>query len=114
MTVTRRVAAVYGSLTRRRQLQGQPWPALGAAVVVTRARLALDRVALAELLGVPPRTVRELEEGACPPSLAPRRLADLAPDIDWQGLGVPVGRRPPRCEPASRHPAAHRPGRTTG
>jgi hypothetical protein len=89
---------------------GQPWPALAAAVLVTRGVLELDRADFAAALGVDEPTVRELETGERPPVRAPPTLADVAPHVAWHELGVPLT-RPLRCGSDRRHPSAHRPAR---
>jgi hypothetical protein len=98
-------------LTRALTLDGLQWPALSAAVLVVRGRMGLDPMGFARLLRVPLGAARDLERGGCAPVLAPTRLADLAPDVDWAALGVPVRERPPPSEPAGRHPSGHRTGR---
>ncbi len=98
-------------LARALARDGWQWPSLCAAVIVARGRLGLDPVAFASALGVPRTTVALLEGGGCAPLLAPPRLADVVPDIDWAALGVPVRARAPTSEPTGRHPAGHRTGR---
>lgn len=100
----RRLAAAFAH-------EGRQWPALAAAVVVTRGRLQLGLEGFASLLGVTPAVVAALERGGCAPPLAPLRLARLAPEIDWGALGVPLGAWPPPPGPRARHPSSHRPGR---
>ena len=91
--------------------EGRQWPALAAAVLVTRGRLRVGVEAFAHLLGVAPTTIVELERGGCAPQLAPAELARLAPDVDWAALGLPLGRWPPPPGPRARHPASRRPAR---
>ena len=91
--------------------EGRQWPALCAAVLVSRAALAVDRAGFAALLGVDPHLAAALETGGCAPGLAPARLADVAPDVDWWAMGVPLTRD--RSPTVARHPSAHRPGRLT-
>lgn len=94
--------------------EGRQWPALAAAVLVTRGRLRVGIGPFARVLGVPVATAVELERGGCAPLLAPATLVALAPDIDWCALGVPVAGWPPPPGPTARHPSAHRPGRLPG
>ncbi|MEY2438165.1 MAG: hypothetical protein QOF97_3001 [Acidimicrobiaceae bacterium] len=98
-------------LTVSLQAEGRQWPALCAAVLVTRAVLGLDRLRFAAALGIAPLAASSLETGGCAPGLAPPRLADLAPDVDWWAMGVPLTRE--RSPTVAHHPAAHRPGRVT-
>ena len=98
-------------MTRALARDGSQWPALCAAVLVARGRLELDPSSFARAIGVPPPTLALLECGGCAPGLAPPRLADVVPDIDWAALGVPVRARAPTSEPRGRHPAGHRIGR---
>jgi hypothetical protein len=98
-------------LTKALHDEGRHWPALCAAVLVTRATLALDRPTFAALLGIDPVTAGALETGWCAPGLAPPRLADVAPDVDWWAMGVPLTRA--RSPTVAHHPSAHRPGRLT-
>ena len=49
------------------QDEGRHWPALCAAVLVTRATLALDRSRFAALLGIDLVTAGALETGWCAP-----------------------------------------------
>jgi hypothetical protein len=91
--------------------EGRQWPALCAAVLVARAVLAVDRVRFAAMLGIDPTTAASLETGGCAPGLAPARLADIAPDVDWWSMGVPLTRA--RSPTVAHHPSAHRPGRLT-
>ena len=102
---------VVRGLTRALVQEGSQWPALCAATIAARGQLGLDVVAFARLLRIPVHAADDLERGSCPPGLAPPRLADVVPEIDWAALGVPVRERPPPTEPAGRHPAGHRPGR---
>ena len=90
---------------------GRQWPALCAAVLVARAALSVDRVGFAALLGVDVHVTASLETGGCAPGLAPARLADVVPDVDWWAMGVPLTRA--RSPTVARHPSAHRPGRLT-
>jgi len=98
-------------MTRNLARDGWPWPALCAAVLVARGRLDLDTSSFARAIGVPLPMLTSLERGGCAPLLAPPRLADVVPDIDWAALGVPVRARAPTSEPAGRHPSGHRLGR---
>lgn len=107
----RAIEVARRGLARSLARDGWQWPSLCAAVLVARAHLGLDSAAFARALGVPCTTVALLEGGGCAPLLAPPRLADVVPDIDWAALGVPVRARAPTSEPSGRHPAGHRPGR---
>ena len=100
----RRLAATFAA-------EGRQWPALAAAVLVTRGRLQVGVDSFARALGVTVTTAVDLERGGCAPGLAPPTLVGLAPEIDWAALGLPLGCWPPPPGPAARHPAAHRPGR---
>lgn len=91
--------------------EGVQWPALCAAVIAARGALGLEPSAFSRLLRVTSTVVSDLERGGCAPALAPPRLADVAPDVDWGALGVPVRARAPTSMPEGRHPAGHRPGR---
>ena len=91
--------------------EGRQWPALCAAVLVARAQLAVDQARFAALVGIDPATAAALETGGCAPGLAPARLADIAPDVDWWSMGVPLTRA--RSPTVAHHPSAHRPGRLT-
>jgi hypothetical protein len=91
--------------------EGRQWPALCAAVLVARAALSVDRAGFAALLGVEPHVATALETGWCAPGLAPARLADVVPDVDWWSMGVPLTRA--RSPTVAHHPSAHRPGRLT-
>lgn len=94
--VTRdRIAA---DLARR----GRPFAAFAATLLVCRGRLLLDPLAFADLLGVPAAHLRGLESGSRPPVHAPRRLAALAPDLDWPAVGVDPDAPDDR---ARRHPS---------
>ena len=91
--------------------EGRQWPALCAAVLVARAVLAVDRVRFAAMLGIEPCMAASMETGGCAPGLAPARLADVVPDVDWWSMGVPLTRA--RSPTVAHHPSAHRPGRLT-
>jgi transcriptional regulator with XRE-family HTH domain len=88
------------------RLADRPHATVAATVLVTRGRSLLDQRAFAELLGVSIGHLRSWESGARPGQHVPRRLASLAPELDWEAAGV---REPgdPR-DLASRHPSAHR------
>lgn len=85
--------------------EGRQWPALCAAVLVTRGGLGLDIASFARVLGVSEATATQLEQGGCAPLLAPQALARLEPALDWAAIGLPVMTEP-RHEAATRHPAA--------
>jgi hypothetical protein len=92
---------------RRRLLdEGAAHPDLAAAVLVARGRRLLDQGAFADLLGVPVSHVRSWESGSRSPVEVPRRIAAVAPDLDWPAAGVTAPGDP--SDPASRHPSAHR------
>lgn len=100
---------VHRLLAARLTGRGTPWAPFAAAVMVARGRLLLDHEAFARLLGVHPAVVRRFETGASAPHRAPRRLAGLAPELDWPAVGLLPRGHP--CDVASRHPAAGRPVR---
>lgn len=101
----------HRGIARAFAAEGIQWPALSGAVVAARGALGLDPASFARLLRITLATAIALERGGCAPALAPPRLADVAPDIDWAALGVPVRARAPTDTPEGRHPAGHRPGR---
>ena len=91
--------------------RGVPHPDFAATVTVARGRTLLDEDAFAATLGVPASHVRSWESGNRSPDHVPRRIADVAPDLDWHAAGVtPPGHA---SDPASRHPSA-RQRRTPG
>jgi hypothetical protein len=97
------------ALTRLRQrlaAAGVAHPDLAATVLVARGRRLLDDVAFADLLGVPVSHVRSWESGSRSPAEVPRRIAAVAPDLDWPAAGVTPPGDP--ADPASRHPSAWR------
>jgi hypothetical protein len=98
-------------LTAALREEGRQWPALCAAVLVARAQLAVDRTRFAAMVGNDPTAAAALETGGCAPGVAPPRLADVAPDVDWWAMGVPLTRE--RSPTVANHPSAHRPGRLT-
>jgi hypothetical protein len=104
-----RAAVVAGRLAARFGAAGAAHPALAAAVVVARGRRMLDPVAFAALVGVPVTHLRSWESGRRPPVAVPRRLRQLAPELDWDTAGVTQPGDP--ADPASRHPAAGSDGR---
>jgi transcriptional regulator with XRE-family HTH domain len=97
------------ALTRLRErlaAAGVPHPELAAAVLVARGRRLLDQRAFAELLGVPVAHLRSWESGSRSPTEVPRRIAAVAPELDWPAAGVTPPGDP--SDPASRHPSARR------
>jgi hypothetical protein len=97
------------ALTKLRQrlaAAGAPHPDLAAAVLVARGRRLLDQAAFADLLGVPLAHLRSWESGRRSPDAVPRRIAAVAPELDWPAAGVTPAGDP--TDPASRHPAARR------
>jgi hypothetical protein len=95
------VVSAWRRLARELAGAGHERAALAAAVLVCRGRLRLDPAAFARWLGIPPVHVEALEAGARPPSTVPRRLAQLAPELDWPAVGVDLG----AADRAARHPA---------
>lgn len=93
-------------LRRRLQEAGAVHPDLAAAVLVARGRRLLDQPAFAELLGVPVAHLRSWESGSRSPDAVPRRIAEVAPELDWRAAGVTPPGDP--TDPASRHPSARR------
>jgi hypothetical protein len=105
------VTSAQRGLADRLRAEGRPHPDVAAAVLVARGRRILDQAGLAELAGVGIELVRSLETGHRPAAHVPRRLSELAADVDWAGAGV-RGRRD-LADIAARHPAAW-PGAPTG
>lgn len=96
--------AVHRLFAARLAGRGAPWADFAAAVVVARGRLLLDGAAFARVLGVHPAVVRRFESGDDAPARAPRRLAALAPELDWPAVGLlPAG---DVTDMAARHPSA--------
>lgn len=86
-----------------------PFAAVAAAVLLCRGLLGLDTATLARRLRLPTTVLADLEAGRRPGWTVPRRLAEIAPDVDWPRAGVEAGTPTDR---ARRHPAAHRPAST--
>ncbi len=82
--------------------RGRPYAAFAATVLVCRGRLLLDPTGFARLLGVHVGHLGLLESGWAPPDHAPRRLAQLAPDLGWAEVGLDPGAGDDRSR---RHPA---------
>ncbi|MEJ7845480.1 MAG: hypothetical protein WKF93_07530 [Acidimicrobiales bacterium] len=96
--------AVHRLVATRLAGRAAPWADFAAAVVVARGRLLLDGAAFARVLGVHPAVVRRFESGEDAPARAPRRLAALAPELDWPAVGLlPAG---DVADMAARHPSA--------
>lgn len=93
-------------LRRRLLAEGVAHPDLAATVLVARGRRLLDQRAFAALLGVPLAHLRSWESGRRPPAHVPRRIAAVAPELDWPAAGVTPPGDPD--DPASRHPSAQR------
>jgi hypothetical protein len=93
-------------LRERLAAAGAAHPDLAAAVLVARGARLLDQPGFAELLGVPLAHLRSWESGARSPDAVPRRIAAIAPELDWPAAGVTPPGHP--SDPASRHPAARR------
>lgn len=97
---------VLDRLRRRLADDGATHAEVAAAVIVARGQSLLDRERFARRLGVPVEHLAECELGHRPAAHLPRRIAELAPEVDWQAAGVLAAEDP--ADRASRHPSRHR------
>jgi hypothetical protein len=97
------VSPAQRGLTDRLRAAGHPHPEVAAAVLVARGHRILDQEGLADLAGLGIEHVRSLESGHRPAAHVPRRLTELADDVDWTSAGV-LGRHD-QADIAARHPS---------
>ncbi|MGH9136485.1 MAG: hypothetical protein ACRD0G_05475 [Acidimicrobiales bacterium] len=97
------VTLLWSRLARDLARSRRPFPEFAASVVLARGLHAAGAEQFARLLGVPVAQLEAYESGWRSPDWAPRRLAALAPELDWIGVGLRPRGDP--IDPASRHPA---------
>lgn len=96
--------AMRAALERRLAEDGHPWPEAGAALVLRRGLLRLDRDDFAVRLGCRAALLADVESGHRHPAELPSSVLNVDPDTDWvtlvlatYGPGPATTPEPPRA-----------------